>query len=281
MTILITGVSGLIGSHLCQKLAEDGESVVGLTHGMCDICDHDTVSRSIQSYRPDAVFHFAAHLPSTPNPDFKKVNAIGTTNLLDACYRNGVKKFLYASSMSVYSTPPAYLPVDEGHPTIPDDLYGLTKLLGETVCRCYAHVMKTVIVRFSSVFGAGDNSRVAYRFMRSALKGNPILVDGDGSQSSDFIHVDDAVQGAILAMDEGKSGEVYNIGSGRETSVLELAERIAGLNEPAKVKLSGKPATRSFRFVADIEKARKELGYSPSGLVDGLRKYREELVKGE
>jgi len=227
------------------------------------------------------VFHFAAHLPSTPNPDFIGVNVIGTNNLLDACYRNGVKNFIYASSMSVYSTPPEYLPVDESHPTQSDDTYGKTKLIGEILCECYSRVIRTIVIRFSSVFGPGDNARVTYYFMKSAVSDHAIHVDGDGSQSSDFIYVDDAVRGAMLAMEKGKSGEVYNIGSGRETSVLELANLVAGLGEDkVDVKLSGKPAIRPFRFAADIGKARRELGYSPSGLVDGLRKYREEMTHG-
>jgi UDP-glucose 4-epimerase len=118
--------------------------------------------------------------------------------------------------------------------------------------------------------------------MQSVLSGLPILVDGDGGQSSDFIYVDDAVRGVVLALEKGKSGEVYNIGSGKETSVLELANLIAGLGSPpVDVKLSGKPATRPFRFVADISKARRELGYEPSCLADGLRKYREELRDNE
>jgi len=296
LTILITGASGLIGSHLCKKLAENGANVIALTHqtenpvlssvpqgdieiAKCDICGYDNLSLMFDYYQPDSVFHFAAHLPSTPNPDFIKVNVIGTTNLLDICYRKGVKNFVHASSMSVYSTPPVRLPVDEEHPTRPDDNYGRTKLIGELLCECYSRVIRTVVVRFSSMFGLGDNSRVAYHFMRSALSGQAIQVDGDGSQSSDFIYVDNAVQGVMLAMEKGRSGEVYNIGSGQETSVLELANLIARLVEPnVEVKLSGKPATRPFRFAADIGKARSELGHSPSSPVDGLRKYREEIM---
>jgi len=290
VAILITGASGLIGSHLCKKLAEEDRDAVGLVHKaknpmlssiaaeVCDILDYHKLRCVIGAYRPDTVFHFAAHLPSTANPDFIGVNVIGTSNLLDVCYREGVKNFVYASSMSVYSAPPSYLPVDEAHPTRPDDVYGKTKLIGESLRGCYSNVMRAITVRFSSVFGLGDNARVAYHFMKSAVAGQPIQVDGSGSQSSDFIYVDDAVQGAMLAMEKGKSGEVYNIGSGRETSVLELANLIAGTaNPPVEVQLSGKPATRPFRFVADMSKARRELGYSPSSLVDGLRKYREEV----
>ena len=289
MTILITGASGLIGSHLCRTLTEEGKDVVGLCHShlisvrsnqrvdVCDLTDYDDVSTTLGLYNPDTVFHFAAHLPVTPNPDFIKVNVIGTNNLLAACYRKGVQNFIYASSMSVYSTPPEYLPVNEEHPTRPDDNYGKTKLVGELLCECYSKVMKTTAVRFSGVFGIG-NFRVVYRFMQSALSGQPILLDGDGSQSSDFIYVDDATRGAILALEKGKSGEVYNIGSGRETSVLELANLIAVLGEKkVEVKLSGEPSPRPFRFVADIEKARRELGYDPRDLTDGLRKYKVNL----
>jgi len=294
LTILITGASGLVGAHLCKKLAENGVDVVGLTHktknsvlasipqgdieiAVCDIQDYDNLNLIFSYYQPDTVFHFAAHLPHTTNSEFIKVNVLGTSNLLDICYRKGVKNFIYASSMSVYSTPPEHSPVSEKHSTRPDDIYGKTKLIGELLCGCYSRVMRTVSIRFSSVFGPEDNSRVAYHFMQSALSGNPIRVDGDGSQSSDFIYVDDAIQGAVLALEKGKSGEVYNIGSGQETSVLELANMIAGLGSPpVEVELSGKPATRPFRFVADISKARRELGYSPGSLVDGLKKYQEE-----
>ena len=294
MTILVTGASGLIGSHLCRTLSANGVDVVALTHkanspvlasipqgeieiASCDIQNHDNLNLIFSYYHVDTVFHFAAHLPSTPNPDFIRVNMVGTSNLLDICHSKGVKNFIYASSMSVYSAPPVRIPVDEEHPTRPDDNYGRTKLIGELLCECYSKVMGTVVVRFSSVFGRGDNSRVAYHFMRSAVDGKDIQVDGDGSQSSDFIYVDDAVLGAMLALENGKSGEIYNIGSGQETSVLGLANLVAGLVEPSvKVKLSGKPATRPFRFAADIGKARRELGYVPSSLVDGLRKYREE-----
>ncbi len=287
MITLITGSTGLIGSHLHRRLAEDDAEVIGLTHQECDICDYDTVLRCIKLYHPDTVFHLAAHLPSTPDPDFIKVNVTGTSNLLEACYQNSVRNFIYASSMSVYSAPPEYLPVDEAHPAKAGDLYGKTKFIGELLCGHYSGLMKTVIVRFSSVFGIGDSSRVVYRFMQSALSGQTIQVDGDGSPSSDFIYVDDAVRGAVLAMERGKSGEVYNIGSGRETSLLELAGMIAGLeledekDEKVEVKLSGKPATRPFRFAADISKAIRELGYCPGDLVGGLRKYREEIVSGQ
>lgn len=294
MTILVTGASGLIGFRLCNKLAAEGAGVVALTSNSrrasvlrpsssirvvgCDIRDHDGLNQILGTYQFDTVFHLAAHLPSTPDPDFVRVNAMGTANLLNTCYRTGVKNFIYASSMSVYSTPPVLLPVDEMHPTIPDSVYGKTKLTGERLCKHYSWLMRAVTIRFSSVFGPGDNSRVTYCFTQAALSNQAIQVDGDGSQSSDFIYVDDAVQGAILAMEHGRSGGVYNIGSGRETSVLKLAYLAAGLVDPhVEVRLSGRLATRPFRFVADIEKARRELGYSPSDLVEGMKKYREEM----
>ena len=292
MTILVTGASGLIGSNLYRKLIEDGIPVIGLVHetlprnmssvARSSLTDYDRLDAIISTYKPDTVFHFAAHLPSTANLDYIRVNVIGTNNLLDSCCHNQVKNFIYASSMSVYSTPPEYLPVDEMHPTQPADVYGKTKLIGELLCGCYSQFMKIVTIRFSGVFGTGDRSRVTYRFMRASLSGKPVLVDGDGSQSSDFTYADDAVQGAILALEKGKPGEVYNIGSDRETSVLELANLIAGLGdvngEKAEVRFSGRPATRPFKFVLDIGKARKELGYKPSSLVDGLKKYREKLL---
>jgi len=296
MTILVTGASGLIGSHLCRRLVSEGYPVVGLVHNTvnprllgipaaqpleierCDIRDSYAVSAIVRKHNVKTVFHLAAHLPHTTNPDFVKVNVIGTANLLDACHHEQVKSFIYASSMSVYSTPPEYLPIGEEHPTRPDSDYGCSKLIGELICDCYSAVLRTIAIRYSSVFGVGDSSRAAYHFIQAALAGQVIQVDGDGSQSSDFIHVSDAVDGALLAMAKGRSDQIYNIGGGQETSVLELANLIANLFDPvAKVAMTGKPTTRPFRFVADIGKARSELGYSPSPLLQGLIKYQEEM----
>ncbi len=297
MTILVTGASGLIGSHLCKRLVDNGEDVVGLTYKTsnpllvsiirsnlvterCDIRDYSAVKSIIRKYSPQTVFHFAARLPHTANPDFIEVNVIGTTNLLDACYTNRVENFIYASSMSSYSTPPSYLPINEEHPTRPDNDYGRTKLIGELLCECFSEVLRAVVIRYSSVFGVGDTVRAAYHFMKASLTGQTILVDGDGSQSSDFIYVNDAIDGALQVLDKGRSGQVYNIGSGQETSVLGLACHINHLSSPVPgVALSKKPATRTFRFVADIGKARSELGYNPSSLLEGLRKYREGMQK--
>ncbi len=294
MKVLVTGAAGLIGSHLCRRLVSDGHHVIGLVHNTgspmlssidssnlelrkCDIRDAQAVDKIIRGGDVRTVFHLAAHLPHTANPDFIGVNIRGTINLREACRNNGVTEFIFASSMSVYSAPPMYLPVDEKHPVVPTDEYGASKLTGELLCTPRSKgIPRVIVLRYASVFGNGDNSRAAFNFMAAALSGRPISVDGDGSQSSDFIYVDDAVEGTMLAWEKGVSGEVYNIGSGQEISILEMATLISGLPNPATgVEMSGKPATRSFRFVADIRKARRELGYEPKPLIQGLQSYWE------
>jgi UDP-glucose 4-epimerase len=246
MTTLVTGAAGLIGSHLCRRLVEDGYPVVGLIHQNTnpiladissgielvrhDIRDKSTIAQLLRSRRVQTVFHLAAHLPHTPNPDFHGVNTGGTTALLATCCKANVEEFVFASSMSIYSSPPEYLPVDEAHPAYPTDPYGISKRLGELLCASPSTVkMRTTVLRYSSVFGRGDNARVVFNFMTAAMMGQPICTDGDGSQSSDFTFVEDAVEGTIRAWHYNlqRSGEVYNIGSGQEVTVLELAHCIA------------------------------------------------------
>jgi UDP-glucose 4-epimerase len=211
--------------------------------------------------------------------DYIDTNIRGTTNLVNAILRSGVEKFIYASSMSVYSSPPLYLPIDEDHPTRLNTMYGASKLVGEWLCRCLSDRMCSIILRFVSVYGVGDTVRVAGLFMQAALSGKPLLVQGDGTQSSDFIYVDDAVQGLLCARARGATG-AYNIGSGRETSIKDLARTVIQVTDSKScIEFSGK-TNKPYRFVSDVSRAKRELGYSPEySLVEGLRKYKEEMTQ--
>ncbi|MFC1964610.1 NAD-dependent epimerase/dehydratase family protein, partial [Chloroflexota bacterium] len=206
------------------------------------------------------------------------INAEGTLNVLNAAYLNNVDKFIYSSSMSVYSEPPRHLPVDECHPVQPSTIYGVAKLAGELYCNVYCKAMDIVVLRYSGAYGKGEReSNAVHTFISQALENKPITIHGDGSQTSDFIYIDDAVQGTLLALENDKPG-IYNIGSGEELSVHELAERIINLtNSKSKIILTNYDSERPFRFVLDITKAREAFDYSPRSLDEGLGIYMKEF----
>lgn len=296
MNILVTGATGLVGYHLCKKLVSEGYQVIGLVHNRVNPLTNALLkSRNFKTYIGDikmasvpyvvikrnkikTVFHIAAHVPYTSDKDLVGVNVRGTLNLLNAAYLNGVEEFIYASSMSVYSVPPTYLPVDEVHPTQPSTVYGMTKLAGELSCGAYADSMKVTILRYAGVYGVGsEKNRVVNRFMQCALKNEPISVEGDGSQGSDFVFVDDVVQGTYLAWRK-QVPSIYNIGSGQNTTILKLANQIVELtNSKSEVVLARCEIERPFKFFLDITKAKRDLGYSPHLIGEGLHLYSEEL----
>lgn len=247
--ILITGSRGFIGTHLCRGLIREGYTVLELTD---DIRNINIISAPI-------VIHLAAILPQNSNDPFLlfDINARGTLKLLEAAHRGGVKQFIYASTMSVYSEP-QYLPVDEKHPTHPTTIYGASKLAGEVMCGAYSNLMDITILRYGGAYGEGQHEHTAmYKFTAQAKKNEPITIYGDGSQTSDFTHIGDIVRGTILAI--GKKPGIYNIGSGKETSVKELAEKIIK-NTKSKSEIVFQDKTdRPFRFYMDITKAKNEL----------------------
>lgn len=299
MTILVTGATGLLGSHLCRRLVSEGYPVMGLMHKrvsplivslqesekfkVCvgDIRDGDFVDEVVKGYKVKTVFHMAAQMPYSQEKDFVGANICGTLNLWKSSRLNGVEEFIYASSMSVYSDPPAYLPVDESHPTEPSTIYGVTKLASESVCKCYRGSMRGIIIRYAGMYGIGmDKARAIAKFVRCALNNQPLTVFSGGNQSNDFVYVDDAVEGTLLAWKK-KESALYNIGSGQETAVTSLASKIVELvGSQSQIVFSSDETDRPFRFVLDIAKARNTLGYSPHSVDDGLGLYIED-VKSE
>ena len=300
MNILVTGATGFIGSHLCKQLIQRGHHVFAVSHSgrthniksllQCkefhletgDIRDIDMMRNMVKNNRVKAIFHLAAQLPDDKDPEnhfvYFDTNARATLNVLDAAYLNDVDKFTYSSTLSVYFEPPQYLPVDERHPVQPSAIYGVAKLAGELCCNLYSRAMNIVVLRYSGVYGRGEReSNALLTFINQALTNRPITIHGDGTQTSDFVYIDDVVQGTLLAWEKNKPG-VYNIGSGEEISIRELAKRIINItNSKSEVVLTGKDTERPFRFFLDITKAQKGLGYSPRSFDEGLRTYLKEF----
>lgn len=295
--ILVTGASGFVGSHLCNRLVKEGYQVLGITHNRInpmtetllqnknfkvvngDIIDEKFVRSIFLNNEIDTVFHLAAHIPNASGLDYMGVNVKGTCTLLTESDEYNVSNFIYASSMSVYSEPTVFLPVTEEHPVGNTNSYGVSKLQGESACKRFSNNMIITILRYASVYGKGCRQPlVVARFVDFARNNLPLTIYGDGSQSSDFVYIDDVINGNLLAWRKDKS-DLYNIGSGQEITILELAQNIIKIfNSKSEIVFAEVESTRPFRFYSDISKAKIELGYSPMVLAEGLKLYAKELL---
>lgn len=300
--ILVTGAAGFIGSYLCEELIRKKYNVFGVALAESkenqiikrllkeekfhlhegNICESNFLQAIIENNNIRTVFHLAARMPhdndlNNPFPLFD-VNTKGTLNLLSLAYRNGIDRFIYISTMSVYSEPPEYLPVDENHPTKPATVYGVSKLGGELYCKVYSKEIKITVLRYGGAYGKGQDEHYAvHRFVTRALENKPITIYGDGNQTSDFTYIEDIIQGTVLAMEKNIPG-TYNIASGKETSIKELAEEIISLsNSKSKIIFTEEKTDRPFRFFLSIKKAREKFGYSPPSFKEGLSKYISEF----
>ena len=243
-----------------------------LTCTVGDVRDAAAVERACAG--AEVVVHLAANTgvgPSVLDPRLDcEVNVIGTLNCLEAARRHGVGRFVFASSGA-----PAGLcepPITERVVPRPASPYGASKLAGEAYCSAYAQAfgLSTVALRFSNVYGShsGHKGSVVATFIRRALAGEPITINGDGHQTRDFVYVDDLVAAIELAARaDMPGGEVFQIATGVETSVLELV----GLLQP-KLKAAGIPKLETIRgellaadvprSYADATKAREQLGWA-------------------
>ena len=243
-----------------------------LTCTVGDVRDAAAVERACAG--AEVVVHLAANTgvgPSVLDPRLDcEVNVIGTLNCLEAARRHGVGRFVFASSGA-----PAGLcepPITERVVPRPASPYGASKLAGEAYCSAYAQAfgLSTVALRFSNVYGShsGHKGSVVATFIRRALAGEPITINGDGRQTRDFVYVDDLVAAIELAARaDMPGGEVFQIATGVETSVLELV----GLLQP-KLKAAGIPKLETIRgellaadvprSYADATKAREQLGWA-------------------
>jgi UDP-glucose 4-epimerase len=301
-TILVTGGAGFIGSHLVDglrlaahhvrivddfstgqhaNLAQHSGQQVEILQG--DICDETTIAEAMRGVQ--VVFHLACrgvrHSIGHPEENHQ-VNAFGTLSLLRMAKRYGVERFVHVSSSEVYGTT-RYAPMDEEHPCFPETVYGAAKLAGEAYARAYfrTYALPTVIVRPFNNFGPrshfeGDSGEVIPRFCVWALNNKPPIIFGDGSQTRDFIYVEETANWLVrTAQCDDLVGQTINLGSGAETSIRELAAIVyeeAGV--PAIAPEYRKPRPGDVRrLVADASLARNTLDFAVRvGLREGIRR---------
>jgi len=302
MKCVVTGAAGFIGSRLAARLLAAGHSVAGVD------CFTDYYPRRIKegnlaplrtspSFQflaedlnvmdlgrlldgADAVFHYAAQAGvraswGTSFEAYLANNIRATQRLLEAARGRPLRRFVFASSSSVYGATPD-LPMRETSPVQPLSPYGVTKLAAEHLCLLYHrnHGVPALALRFFTVYGPGQRPDMAFhRFFQALAEGREITLYGDGSQTRDFTYVDDIVSGSLAALDGGRAGEVYNVGGGhreRLADVIRVMEEVAG--RKARVVRHEAQKGDVPDTLADIGKARAELGYAPrTALPDGLR----------
>lgn len=291
---LITGGAGFIGSHLAERLASLGVEVVvlddlrtgsegrlsGLPVRLVRGCVTDPAMVASLAEGADAIFHLAS-LVSVPESlalpaESVRVNVGGTLNVLEAARRAEVGRVVFASSAAVYGE--AASPQREDALPAPLSPYGVTKLDGEHYFEIWRHTygVSTVSLRFFNVFGPRQQTSGPYgsavpTFIRRALAGEDLEIHGDGGQTRDFVHISEAVDAYLLAAARPDMHGVLNVGSGRGTSVLELAERIRAEVGSASRIVHGPARAGDIRHsVADVERI-AGFGYrSRTSLEDGL-----------
>jgi len=299
-SILVTGGAGFIGSFTVELLLAKGYKIAILDnfkygsikniehlHGKvdvvkCDVRNYDELTHIIQ--KVDAVIHLAAivsvdEVNENPLKAFE-VNAIGTLNLLELARKYDLERFVYASSTAVYGEP-RYLPVDENHIVSPLNPYGASKLAGEALVNSYRETygLSTISLRYFNVYGPrmrpGPYAGVIMKFVQAALKNEPLVIFGDGTQTRDFVFVKDVARANTIALESKETG-IFNVGTGKETSINELAEIIIKLTKSKSKIIHTYPRPGDIRrSVADISKIRNKLKWTPE--IDLLRGLKETI----
>lgn len=288
--ILVTGGLGFIGSHLVERLMNLNYSVSVIDNYATgpgfkppqpvkfyrqDI-SHPKIVDLVAKIKPQVIFHLAADNRITSSPaDVLKSNIIGTFNLLEAGKKAGIKQFIFTSSAAVYGDP-AKLPINETHPNRPISAYGLSKLTGELYCGQYQSDFAASIFRFANVYGPRQSSRseggVVAIFIDRLLKGQKPLIYGDGSQTRDFVFVNDVVDALTMALKIPKKFTL-NIGSNQPVTIVSLLNQIAALIETKPVFIQ-KPF-RPMEITNSLFSyylAKKTLNWQPrTGLIAGLK----------
>lgn len=302
--IVVIGGAGLIGSHVVDELikTDAGQIVIydnfvrGRTENLADaltdprvsiydvggdISQADILTKALEGAH--GVFHLAAlwllQCHEYPRAAFD-VNVRGTFNVLEACVANGVQRLVYSSSASVYGDA-VREPMDEDHPFNNRNFYGATKIAGEAMATAfhYRYGLPVVGLRYMNVYGPRQDYNGAYiavimKMLDAIDRGEGPTILGDGSEAFDFVAVADCAKANVCAMKSDAVASYYNVGTGKRTSLKELASmllNLTGSNQPIQYKERSQ-ATLVRNRIGDPQRAAKEIGFTASvSLEDGLR----------
>jgi UDP-glucose 4-epimerase len=302
MNCIVTGGAGFIGSNLVDALVDRGDRVTvvddfstgkrsnlegalerGVSLAEVDVRDSDAIAELFESVRPELVFHMAAQIDvrySVENPEGDATsNVLGTIAVLEAAREVGARRVVFSSTGGGIYGDADVLPTPEDHPIHPLAPYGMGKLAAEGYCELYTrlHGLSTASLRYGNVYGPrqdvhGEAGVVAI-FCGCLVEQRTPTVFGDGRQTRDWVDVSDVVRANLLAADSEVTGPV-NIGTGRETAVLDLIDalnEVSGGQMPEPRFAPERPG-EVMRSCLDVNLARRELGWEARvGLADGLR----------
>tara|TARA_B100000519_G_C14181910_1_gene408930 strand:- start:292 stop:1197 length:906 start_codon:yes stop_codon:yes gene_type:complete len=291
---VITGGAGFVGSNLVDRLVSIGHKVIvldnfvsgkksNLSHHskkFVKIIKIDISDKSLDKYfkKADYIFHLAALaqiIPSFKDPNkYFKNNVIGTLNVLKAAKKVKIKKLIYAASSSCYGTPKKF-PTSEKDKIDLKHPYAATKFIGEQLVMRYATMfrMPNISFRFFNVYGprlniSGQYSAVIGNFLSQTKSRKPLTVVGDGKQTRDFIHVDDLVNAFIQVIKSKSVNKIYNLGSGKRTSINTIAKIFGGKKKFIPIR-PGEPKNS----VANITKIKNDINWKPKiSIEQGIKK---------
>lgn len=290
MKLLITGGAGFLGSHVLEEMRKLGHEITCFDlqpTPYCntvtgDLLNPDDLMNATKGI--DAVCHLGAigdvYLAFEKPQLAASVNATGTANLMEACLANGVKKVVYASTWEVYG-PPKYEPLDENHPCNPDHPYNITKLAGEHIIMSYDKLkgIPTVALRLGTSFGTRMRGNSVFSiFIKKAMAGEPITIQGTGEQSRQFVHARDVASAFACALESPVRADIFNIVTSRSVSIKELAQMVAA---QIPTDISFAPARTGDIHPAKVsaQKANQVLGWKPSvSFEEGLAEIVQEKV---
>ncbi|BFU94216.1 MAG: putative UDP-glucose 4-epimerase [Nitrospira sp.] len=297
MKVLVTGGAGFIGSHIVDRLIQEGHEVVvvdNLSTGKRRNLNRAArfyktdiqgwrLERVFRNERPNVVMHLAAQMDvrkSVEDPVFDaQVNVLGTLNILQQAVKHGVRRVVFSSSGGAIYGEQDVFPAPESHPTKPLSPYGLSKLCGEQYLSYYERVggVQVVNLRYANVYGPrqdpeGEAGVVAI-FIQKLLNNEQPVINGNGRQTRDFVFVEDVVEANLAVMGQETAG-TYNVGTGVETSINDLFRILVQHTGSTCKELHG-PAKKGeqARSVIDASKLRHELSWEPKmSLSDGLKR---------
>ncbi|MCI0629396.1 MAG: GDP-mannose 4,6-dehydratase [Phycisphaerales bacterium] len=324
-TVVVTGAAGFIGSHLSAALRRLGRSVLGIDNFdafyeraskqanlerigavkpkiaqrhdafqfiEADICDRQAIRAILERATPDVIFHIAALAgvrPSIAQPQrYVSVNVNGLVNVLEAARAVNCRRFIFASSSSVYGNHAKVPFSEDDRVDQPISPYAATKRAGELICQTYAHLfaMRIAALRFFTVYGPAQRPDLAIsKFMRLIAEGREVPMYGDGSTSRDYTYIDDVIAGVIAAekslpADDSPAGffRIWNLGSDHPITLIQMIDAIASVvGKPPRIKTMPMQPGDVERTWADITRSKAELGYHPTtSFEEGLLRQRSE-----